>query len=159
MEWLIKSFSKQCSVNGKIFSDDDDVVCLVCRDSSGSIVRFDVLKENIPYFTLSGSVIGQWKRRVSSEKNKNTISQQCVAHCEEFFFSLYEGESTREKDILKQLFAFFLEKKRILRSFGKKMNGKQKFIHIKTKKEFLVSMEDFPPEDLTSLQNVFEMFV
>ena len=159
MEWLIKSFSKQCAVSGKVFSDNDDVICLVCRDSSGNISRFDVLKENISYFALSGSIIGQWRKRVSSEKNKNTISQQCVDHCEEFFFSLYEGENNREKAILKQLFAFFLEKKRILRSFGKKMNGKQRFVHIKTKREFFVSMEDFPPEDLTSLQNVFEMFV
>ena len=94
----------------------------------------------------------------SLNSSKKIDFGQKLAYQEEFFFSLYEGEESDEKDILKQLFALLLEKKRILRSFGRKNAQKQKFVHIKSKKEFWVPVKDFSPEDLTSLENVFGMF-
>ena len=159
MEWSIKSSSRQCAVSGAYFTDKDEVLCLICINSSGEILRFDVLKDNISKFALPGKLLGQWKRSFSQEKTLKIAESQRIIHFEEFFFSLFEGDSSKEKEILKQLFAFLLEKKRILRTSGQKNGENQKFIHVKTKKEFIVSLKDFLPEDLTSLENVFGMFV
>lgn len=159
MEWIIKSFSRACSVTGAPFSDGDEVICFVCQENNGDISRFDVLKENASDFHPNSKIIGQWKKKISSNLSKKIDFEQKLAYQEEFFFSLYEGEESDEKDILKQLFALLLEKKRILRSFERKNAQKQKFVHIKSKKEFWVPVKDFSPEDLTSLENVFGMFV
>ncbi len=160
MEWIIKSFSRICAVTGVPFSDGDEVVCFVCRENDNDeIFRFDVLRENAFDFHPGGKIIGQWKKKISLNSSKKIDFGQKLAYQEEFFFSLYEGEESDEKDILKQLFALLLEKKRILRSFGRKNGQKQKFVHVKSKKEFWVPVKDFPPEDLTSLENVFGMFV
>ncbi|MBP1574341.1 MAG: hypothetical protein J6C34_01840 [Oscillospiraceae bacterium] len=159
MEWIIKSFSRACAVSGVPFSDGDEVICFVCRgNDNDEVSRFDVLSINASRFHPNGKVIGQWKKKISSNLSKKIDFEQKLAYQEEFFFSLYEGEESNEKDILKQLFALLLEKKRILRSFGRKNVQKQKFVHIKSKKEFLVPVKDFSPEDLTSLENVFGMF-
>ena len=159
MEWSIKSFSKCCAVSGVPFLEGDEILCFICMNLSGEIERFDVLKGNISDFVPQGRILGQWKKVFSKENSHKTEEIQKIFHYEEFFFSLFDGEKSREKEILKQLFAFLLEKRRILRAFSKKNGKNQKFIHIKTKKEFIVSLEDFFPEDLTSLENVFGMLV
>lgn len=158
MEWSIKTSSKQCFVSGKNFRHGDEVLCFICRENSGEIHRFDILAEFLSSFTPSGMILGQWKKTFSSVVSSKKDLEQQIIHYEEFFFSLYDGSWSREKDILKQLFAFLLEKKRILRVFGAKNGKKQKYLHIRLKKEFIVPLEEIFPEDLTSLENIFGMF-
>lgn len=159
MEWSIKSSSKYCFVSGKIFSEGDEVVCFVCIDGNHEFVRFDVLKDFASEFKPIGRIIGQWSKVISCDSSGKLSSEQKTAHQEEFFFSLYLDDESPEKDILKQLFALFLERKRILKTSFSILGEKQKFIHVKTKKEYIVPMKKINPEDLTSLENILEMFI
>lgn len=148
----------RCAQTGESFCDGDEVICLIYRVNKDELARFDVLKRKISEFKAPGELIGQWKR-VISEKNANSQSVgQKIANQEEFFLSLFEGETNREKDILKQLFALLLEKKRIIRPIGEIFNGNQNFLHIRSRNEFTVPVSDILPEELTSMDNFFEMF-
>lgn len=149
----------RCAVTGNLFNGGDEVICLICRSNEGELLRFDVLKQKISDFSAPGTLIGQWKR-VISDKNSNSLnSGQKIANQEEFFLSLFEGDSNREKEILKQLFALLLEKKRVLRSVGEILNGYQKVLHIRSRRELLIPIFEIMPEELTSMDNFFEMFV
>lgn len=157
MNWSIKTISHCCALTGNSFNEGDEVVCLICRPPEGELTRFDVLRDQIDNFSVSGEIIGQWKRIITLEKNLKINLQQQLANQEEFFFSLFNGEKSREKEVLKQLLALLLEKKRIIRPMGESLDGIQNYIHIRTKETFKISVSDILPEELTSIENVFEM--
>jgi len=49
-----------------------------------------------------------------------------------------------------------LEKKRVLKRISETSESVT-FIHIRTKREFIVSNKEILPEELTSFSNIFEM--
>lgn len=157
MEWSIKSISSRCAVSGDPFREGDSVICMVFGDEHGNLSRFDVIERNISGFNFPGHLLGQWRRVISSRNSGNAEANQALVNREEFFFSLFEGDSDEKKEILKQIFALFLERKRILRSCGKNTGSFTKYVHIRTKREFLVSNRELNPEDLTFVDNVLEM--
>ncbi len=159
MEWSLKSVSRSCAACGKVFEAGDDIICMICRKDSGEFLRCDVLGEKAENFSAPGRIIGQWKRKFSGKNSDKESLRHVLASQEEFFFSLYEGDSTREKEILKQIFALLLEKKKVLRAAGTDSRGFQRYVHVASAREFLVPSDDFLPEDLTFVGNVFEMFV
>lgn len=149
--------SHRCALTGNPFNEGDEVICLICRSPQGELTRFDVLRAEIDNFSVSGEIIGQWKRIITLEKSGKVNLQQQLANQEEFFFSLFNGEKSREKEVLKQLLALLLEKKRIIRPVGDFSDGIQNYVHIRTKETFKISISDILPEELTSIENVFEM--
>lgn len=157
MEWSIKSISSRCAVSGEPFREGDSVICMVFGDEHGNLSRLDVIERNIGGLSVPGHLLGKWRRVISSRNSENSESNQASVNREEFFFSLFDGDSDEKKEILKQIFALFLERKRILRSCGKNAENFIKYVHVKTKREFLVSDKELKPEDLTFVDNVLEM--
>lgn len=157
MDWNIKTVAHRCAVSGEDFFDGAEIFCFICKLNSGEFARYDVLKKNVDKFFTLGEIIGQWKRTFNFDRERNKSSFQKLAYQEEFFFSLFDGAETEEKEILKQLLALLLERSKILRSERSKYKDIKKYIHIKSHKEFFISQKDFLPEKLTSLENIFEM--
>ena len=159
MEWSIRSLAKRCSAGNDLFIDGDVVVCVVVKNSDGSLERFDVLERNLPSFSHSGIVVGFWRRVFSSNADKAVELKQKLASQEDFFVSLFESPETDDGETLKQLLALFFERKRILKSAGT-VDGKfQRFIHMKTKREFLVPVKEIQPESLSRLGAVIDDFI
>ena len=149
--------SSRCAVCGEPFREGDSVICLVFEEKGGNVSRFDVLERNAGGFSFLGTLLGRWKKVISSRKNDNPDARRLLAEREEFFFSLFEGESDEKKEILKQIFALLLERKRILRASGKTSENLVRYVHVKTGREFPVSDRELQPEDLTFVENVLEM--
>lgn len=159
MEWSIKSLSKRCSFTNEVFSDGDIVVCFVVKTSDGNLERFDVLERNLSVFSHGGTVVGFWKRVFSSNTDAVLEIKQKLASQEDFFVSLFESPETDDGETLKQLLALFFERKRILKASGL-IDGKyQRFVHVKTKREFLVSVAEISPESLSRLGSVIDDFI
>ncbi len=159
MEWSIKSLSRRCNATNEVFSDGDIVVCFVVKKENGDLERFDVLERNLPGFSHGGTVVGFWKRVFSSNTDAVVELKQKLASQEDFFVSLFESPETEDGETLKQLLALFFERKRILRSAGMVDGKYQRFIHIKTKREFLVPSEEITPESLSRLGSVIDDFI
>lgn len=158
MEWIIKSMSSRCAVSGEPFRKGDSVICLIFRENEGKVSRFDVLDRNFGGFSFPGKLLGQWEKEISFQKNDDSDTRQLLADREDFFFSLFEGDSDEKKDILKQIFALLLERKRILRFSRKISENFVKYVHVRTRREFLIPDKELKPEDLTFVDNVLEMF-
>lgn len=159
MEWSIKSLSKRCSATNEPFSDGDVVVSFVVRKPNNELERFDVLEENIRQFSYDGVLIGFWRRVFSSNANTSLDQKQKLASQEDFFTSLFELPRTDDGDVLKQLLALFFERKRILKSIGTNEGGFHRFVHIKTKREFIVPAQEILPESLSRLAPVIDDFM
>lgn len=157
MIWNIKKISQQCAVSGERFFDGDEVYCFICKQDTNEYIRYDVLKKNLKRFVASDEIVGKWTRIIHSDESENRSSIEKLGNQEEFFFSLFEGNETEEKKMLKLFFALLLERSKILRSEYLKDKSVRKYIHIKSGKEFYVTYEDSLFEKLTSLENVIEM--
>lgn len=159
MEWTIKSLSKRCNATNEPFSDGDIVVCSVVKKSDGTLERFDVLEQNLQKFSPDGIVIGFWRRIFTSNADAATEIKQKLAFQEDFFVSLFESSETEDGAILKQLLALYFERKRVLRSLGIIDGNIQRFVHIKTKREFLVPVKEITPDSLSRLVSVIGDFI
>lgn len=159
MEWSIRSLSRHCSATNEVFSDGDIVVCFIIKKENGDLERFDVLERNLPVFSHGGIVVGFWKRVFSSNTDALVELKQKLASQEDFFVSLFESPETEDGETLKQLLALFFERKRVLRYSGIVDGKYQRFVHIKTKREFLVSVKEITPESLSRLGSVIDDFI
>lgn len=160
MYWDIKAMSQRCAVSGESFFDGAEIFCFVCKLNSTEFSRYDVLEKNVDKFSVPGEIMGQWKRTFhSDEPNSKNSYYQKLANAEEFFFSLFDGAETEEKNVLKQLLALFLERNKILRVEKLKEKDMKKCVHIKTRREFVIFQKEFMPEELTSFENILEMLV
>lgn len=159
MEWSIKSLSKRCNATDELFKDGDVVVCFVVKKADGNLERLDVLERNLSDFFPDGTIVGFWKRVFSSNANTVVEIKQKLASQEDFFVSLFDSPKTDDGEILKQLLALYFERKRILRFLGASGEKSQRFIHVKTKREFIVSSEDIPPESLSRLTMLIDDFI
>jgi hypothetical protein len=52
-----------------------------------------------------------------------------------------------------------LERKRILRALGKPADGFQRYLHVRTREEFLVPVTEFQPEQIARIQPALETLV
>lgn len=159
MEWSIKSLSKRCCAGNEAFADGDIVVCFVVKKTDGALERFDVLERNLAEFVPEGVVVGFWKRVFSSNTDAVVELKQKLASQEDFFVSLFDVPETDDGDTLKQLLALFFERKRILKSAGAHDGKFQRFVHVKTKREFLVPVKEITPESLSRLGAVIDDFI
>ncbi len=159
MEWSLRSIAKKCSLCGEPFNEGDRVLCVVARDPNGQIERFDVLQECVSKLPKEMTIVGFWSRVYSTNINELQAKKDRLTCQEEFFFSIFEGEETAEGELLKQLLALLLEKAKRLRALGRPEQGVQRFIHSETKREFMVPVRDFAPEEVSRIGNVLESLI
>ena len=86
---------------------------------------------------------------------------KAIAGSEDFFISLYDDEAVEveQKDVLKQMLALLLERKRILRPKGRPEGGFQLYLHPSSKREFLVPQKELSEELVFNIQSQINAFL
>ncbi len=157
LDWQIKPLAKK-SAGGKDITAGDTVVCAVFIDELGNLDRSDFLKDEFDESLLTGKVIGRWERVVSAnpEEDERMARKMSLASSEDFFLSLFDEASavqTDETDVIKQMLALLLERKRVLRPIGRVSGGVQKYLHSATKREFVVPQRNLDEELIIKIQS------
>jgi hypothetical protein len=162
MEWQLKSIARKCAISGEPFRTGDRVVCIILKREGADIERTDMLASNAEKFTADGIELGRWTREVKDHAEEEREARlQLLATREEFFLSLFNptDEPSEDRNVLKQLLALMLERKRILRSIGKPTDGIQRYLHIRTREEFQVPIDEFLPEQIARIQPALETLI
>ncbi len=150
-QWQIKPLSKK-SVLGSDIKAGDTVVCAVFIDAAGNLDRADFAAGEFDESKIAGKIIGRWERVVGEnpDADERMARKMALASSEDFFISLFDENSaieTEETDVVKQMLALLLERKRILRPLGRPSGGVQKYLHVSSKRVFDVP-QSAPDENL-----------
>jgi len=165
MDWQLKAISKECDATGEEFTPGERVLCYIYKDEeSGELARSDIKKSAIGNFKIPKNTLGRWTRviREKSDDWEKEAQEQSLKTAEDLFLSLYEEDETeaiKEQSILKQILALLLERKRILRRLKGQKTDNLIFIHVPSKQEFAVGMEDFAIPDIEKIQDQLEAIV
>ncbi len=155
MEWSIKSLSKSSQATGKAFSPGERVVCLLFKDAEGNLQRFDLGEDEFSSPSVPKSLLGKWFRMVKDKPDAEDNSLK-TKNTEELFLSLFESSAVEDehKDILKQIIALYLERKRVLRRVASKNLPPStiEYLYAPTKTTYLVPMHNLPPETLIKIE-------
>lgn len=158
LEWQIKPLAKKSGLSDREIKPGDTVVCAVFVDELGNLDRLDAHKDDFDDSKLRGKVIGRWERVVSEnpEADERAARKMALASSEDFFVSLFDEGSaveTDEVEVVKQMLALLLERKRILRPQGRASKGVQKYVQVSTKREFSVPQKNLNEELIVKIQN------
>ena len=118
----------------------------------------DCHKDEFDDSKLRGRILGKWERVVSEhpEADERAARRMSLESSEDFFVSLFDADTqieTEEADVVKQMLALLLERKRILRSVGRPAGGFQKYVQPSTKREFLVPQKNLDEDLVFKIQN------
>tara|TARA_B100001248_G_scaffold241598_1_gene208417 strand:+ start:86631 stop:87137 length:507 start_codon:yes stop_codon:yes gene_type:complete len=161
MDWQIKSISREDSATGQPFEIGQTALCLLFRNEEGYLERADLHPESAEDFNPPNPILGKWNRTVKSQVDEEKEAQKRqTATFEELFLSLFEEDTHTEAaraqedvDLLKQILALQLERKRILKRLSTSPKATElHYIHPKTKAEFTFPRQDLSPEKLIILQ-------
>ena len=88
------------------------------------------------------------------EEDERAARRMALSSSEDFFVSLFDGSGVRadESDVIKQMLALLLERKRILRPVGRPSGGIQKYVQTSTKREFDVPQRNLDAELIVKIQ-------
>lgn len=163
MEWEIKPFGKESAFSGNPFQDGDEVNCFLVRSEEGTVVRVDLHENDVGSLDSKTPVLGRWTRtfEASPDKREEALNQQRTL--EELFFSLFEVEDAvagEETDTLKQIVGLMLERKRILRRLpAKSTNALTVYVHVKSKSEFEVPVNEITAKVVMNVQEQLQVLV
>lgn len=157
LEWQIKPLARK-SAAGSDIKVGDTVVCAVFLDAAGNLDRADFLKSEFDETKIAGRVIGKWERvvRAASDEDEKLARKMSLASSEDFFLSLFDENSaveTDETDVVKQMLALLLERRRVLRAVGRASGGVQKYLHVSTKRVFEVPQRDLDEDLIIKIQS------
>jgi len=169
-DWQLQPLTRRCAVSGEPFDAGQRVVCFFYQDEAGLLQRADVLPEQASAFQPQGLLLGRWERETTDGNDAEKEARKAMlVSAEELFFSLYEGENTPPADdaeeaaelrgLLLQVLALQLERKRILRSEGKPVEGSQPYLHVKSKRTFSLPVRELEPEKLFKVQEQLSALV
>lgn len=155
MEWQVRPISKVCGATGEVFEPGESITCFVFLDINGDLQRLDIKESCLNKLKTQMKILGRWncifKKAEDEEKEnlKNTINT-----AEAVFLSLYEEtkEESQDKELLKQILALMLERKRILKRIKPFSQSIQTYIHNPSKKTYEVSMQNFDQERFNKLR-------
>lgn len=163
MDWQIKSLSKKSSVSGADLKPGDVVVSVLHQNEAGDLERSDFLKSELEQNPYMGKFLAKWERVVSENplEDERQARRLALTGSENFFISLFDDESLDidQKDVLKQMLALLLERKRILRAKGRVKNGVQIYVHSASKREFEVRQCELNEELIFNIQSQIEAFI
>jgi hypothetical protein len=152
MDWAIKSLSRLSFASGHAFMPGEKVNCVIFRGPDG-LQRADVTEIEGREWQPPGEVLGRWSRRVEDE-SAAAKRRLALASAEEVFLALIQepGGAGLDKDLLLQLLALMIERKRILRPQGRPVDGRQRYWHPRLQQEFSVPYQELTPERLVALR-------
>ncbi len=164
MDWQIASLSKKSAVSGKDFAPLDRVVCAIYNDEMGNLQRSDFLKDELDNFELKEKILGKWERVVSEnpQEDERAARRLALASNEDFFLSLFDDSlslESEQKDLIKQILALLLERKRILKALGRPSGGIQKYLHVASKRELEVPQGILNQELIFKIQQQLDMLM
>jgi len=110
----------------------------------------------------SSDLLGRWSRVIKAkEDEEREAKKQSLQSSEELFLSLYEVEHEDDEGvaILKQILALMLERKRVLKPLSKDRKAMIPYLHVKTKREYMVSLTDFPSTKLIELETQLQCVI
>lgn len=154
MDWQLKPLSRQSTFSGNSFETNEIVYCFIHKDPSGELIRSDIKADEIEAFTQDKVILGRWTRKVK-EKNEEEkeAAAQTLKSAEDIFLSLYEEDShEEEKNILKQILALFLERKRIIKRVKKTDKDTATYYHKASDRHFDVPMARLEPEQILKIE-------
>ena len=163
MEWEIKPFGKESAFSGNPFQDGQKVHCFLIRNDDGVLVRVDLHENDIKNMHANSVVMGRWTRvfEESPDTREENLKQQRTL--EELFFSLFEIDDAVESDetnILKQIVALMLERKRILRRIPAQSSAELVvYVHVKSKSLFEVPILDITPKVVMGVQEKLQVLI
>lgn len=162
-EWQIKPLSKK-SASGRDISAGSVVVCAVFVDELGNLDRMDFLKDEFDPSKVSGKILGRWERIVSDkpDEDEKVALRMRLAGSEDFFLSLFDADSgvvCQEADVVKQMLALLLERKRILRPQGRAVAGVQKYLHPSSGRVFNVPQKDADESLIIKIQSQIDAII
>jgi len=149
VDWAIKSLSRASFASGKVFSPGEKVASVIFRGPEG-LQRADLSEAEAQAWQPPGEVLGKWTRKAEDE-SEAAKRRNALASAEEVFLAFVQepGGAGADKDLLMQLLALLLERKRILRPQGRPADGKQRYWHSRLQQEFIVPHQEITPECLT----------
>jgi hypothetical protein len=152
VDWAIKSLARASFLSGKAFVPGEKVTCVIFRGADG-LLRADLDEADAAGWQAPGEVLGRWSRKAEDE-SEAAKRRSALASAEEVFLAFVQepGGAGEEKDLLLQLLALLLERKRILRPQGKPAGGRQRYLHPRLQQEFSVPCHDLVPERLAALR-------
>lgn len=152
MDWAIKSLSRASFISGQAFTPGEKVACVIFRGPDG-LQRADLSEAEALEWQPPGEVLGRWHRKAEDE-SESAKRRTSLASAEEVFLALIQesGGAGEEKDLLLQLLALLLERKRLLRPQGKPVEGKLRYLHPRLQQEFSVPHQELTPELVSSLR-------
>lgn len=158
LDWQIKPLAKKSALSDREIKAGDTVVCTVFINQLGQLDRIDAHKDEFDDSKVEGRVIGKWERTVGEhpEADERAARRMSLESSEDFFVSLFDTNTaveTDEVDVVKQMLALLLERKRILRPVGRPSGGFQKYIQPSTKREFLVPQKNLDEDLVIKIQN------
>ncbi|MEC8208844.1 MAG: hypothetical protein VX372_03335 [Verrucomicrobiota bacterium] len=158
MEWQFKTIARNSTLSGEAFNPGDRVVCLIFKgEEAGELGRADLRPSEVEAFGPQDEVLGRWTRVVKNPDDDNISVSETIASAEDFFFSLFENESSdskEESDMLKHLLSLMLERKRILRAIGdRKSIGEQSYWHVKTKQMIQVPIVEISTKLMLKIED------
>ena len=158
LEWQIKPLSKKSAVSEREIKPGDTVVCAVFVDDIGNLDRMDFLKDEFRADSINGRLVGRWERIVAEnpEADERAARRMALASSEDFFISLYDDAvevDSADVDVIKQMLALLLERKRILRPLGRPSGGLQKYIHAQSGREFIVPQRNVDEALVVKIQS------
>lgn len=158
MNWHFKGIARTSTLSESVFSDGEQVVCLIYKDENGGIGRADIRPKEVDRFELPGELLGRWRHVVKHSEGAQPTVREKVASAEDLFFSLYESSNgannnSLETDALKYLLALMLERKRVVCVQGERQQtGIQSYLHTKTKQMFNVPIVDISADLMIRIQ-------
>ncbi len=152
MDWAIKSLSRASFASGHVFTPGEKVNCVIFRGPDG-LQRADVTEIEGREWQPPGEVLGRWSRKAEDE-SAAAKRRGALASAEEVFLALIQepGGAGLDKDLLLQLLALMIERKRILRPQGRPAGGRQRYWHPRLRQEFSVPHQELTPERVATLR-------
>lgn len=174
-DWQFRPVARKCAVSGAEFEIGQHVICFLFQDENGELERADVLPDHADAFSPPGLLLGRWSREIRDNTDEEKEARRAMlVSTEELFLSLLDGEEAAPLPVdedadsaeaaelrgrLLQVLALQLERKRILRPMGKPVDGRQPYLHVKSKRELAVPASDLEPENLLRVQEQLSALV
>jgi len=157
-EWQIKPLAKKSAFSEREIKPGDIVVCAVFINDAGELDRLDSHKDEFDDSRIMGKLIGKWERVVSDnpDADERAARRMSLESSEDFFVSMFDENSAvdaDESDVIKQMLALLLERKRIIKAVGRPSAGFQKYIRVSTKREFIVPQRTLDEQLIIKIQN------
>ncbi len=163
MDMNLQPMAPRCFVTGQPFAEGQRVLShLVRNETTGEVMRYDVLESAAPEFTAPGYVACRWRHLFKPRKAGENPERELKLTAETLFLTLADpaSEVTDENTRLVQFLALMLERKKLIRPKGRNVDGTRTlYEHAKTKQFYEVPVGELSPEFFIAVQEQLSVLV